>query len=123
MTVRNDLNGLRIKKPGDPKVYLIDRGRRRHIPDRATYDSLFRGWGGIIEDINLPGITPGPAIPKGAVLVKSAKKPQVYLVDGKTKRHVSTRGRMDKYHFRWPAGSKKQIPQIILDALPTGPKI
>ena len=37
---RPDLNGLRVKSPTSPAVYLILDGYRRWIPDPDTYNNL-----------------------------------------------------------------------------------
>src|SRR5262249_26247406 len=49
---RPDLNGLRVKLPNRPEIYLIDRGYRRWIPNPATYNNPLRHWNGIIVGIN-----------------------------------------------------------------------
>jgi len=36
------LDGLHVKHPDRPEVYLVERGERRHIPDEETYEGLSR---------------------------------------------------------------------------------
>src|SRR5580704_9916094 len=111
MALRPDLNGLRVQEPGHPEIYLIDEGRKRHIPDPPTFDALFRNWDGINQDLHIDEIDTGFPISSGAVLALGKADPSVYLVDRGVKRHVTSPPVMDKYNFRWPA---TRIDQIIL---------
>ena len=36
MALRPDLNGLRVQQYGDPRVHLVDEGRKRWIPSPAV---------------------------------------------------------------------------------------
>ena len=43
---RPDLNGFRVHQVGGTKMFLIDRGLKRHVPDPQTFNNLlypFRG--------------------------------------------------------------------------------
>lgn len=118
---RPDLNGLRVKMPNRPEIYLIDRGYRRWVPNPMTYNNLFRDWNGIVVDINIDEIPLAPQITSGAVLVRAAGTAPVYLVDAGVKRWIVSPAMMDKYYFAWnrvyvlPAGS--------VDPIPVGPNI
>jgi len=118
---RPDLNGLRVKMPNQPEIYLIDRGYRRWIPNPATFNNLFRDWNGIVVDINIDEIPLAPQITSGAVLVRAIGAAPVYLVDAGVKRWIVSPAMMDKYYFAWnrvyvlPAGS--------VDPIPVGPNI
>jgi hypothetical protein len=118
---RPDLNGLRVKFPNQPEIYLIDRGYRRWIPNPATYNNLFRDWEGIVVDIDINEIPLAPQITSGAVLVRADGTAPVYLVDSGVKRWIVSPAMMDKYYFNWnrvyvlPAGS--------VDPIPMGPNI
>lgn len=116
---RPDLNGSRVRRPGQTDVYLIDEGRKRRIPNRATYDNLFRDWNGIRE-MDISEIEDGLPIPDWAVLVRASGAAEVWLIDGPVKRHVTTSAVMDKYHFRRPASS---VDPASVDRMPTGPPI
>ncbi|MGL4512527.1 MAG: hypothetical protein ACRCT8_05500 [Lacipirellulaceae bacterium] len=115
--LRNDLNGLRVQLPGRPEIYLIDEGCKRHIPNPATYDSLFRDWGGIVQDLDIDEIPNAAAISDGAVLAQGKGRAEVYLIDGGVKRHVPSPALMDRYHFRWP---QSRLDTAVIDAIPTG---
>ena len=116
---RPDLNGMRVKQPNQDHIYLIDEGKKRHIPDPTTYNNLFRSWE-YFEDLDVNDIETGTSITPGAVLVSGDATPHVYLIDGGCKRHVTSPAVMDKYHFRWPT---QPVPQAVIDAIPTGPAI
>lgn len=120
-TVRLDLNGLRVKSPAAPHVYLIDRGVRRHIPDPPTYDNLFRSWNGIIVDINISDITLGLPITPGAVLAKASNHPAIYLIDHSQKRWIVSPPVFDKYYFAW--NRVVVVPPVVINSIPTGSNI
>jgi len=54
---RPDLNGERLRHPVDRKIYLIDLGRKRYIPDPATYKGLFQNEDGVHDDPPAGGAT------------------------------------------------------------------
>lgn len=118
MTVRTDLNGLRVKRPDRPEIYLVDRGYRRWIPNPETYDNLFKDWNGIIADLDIDQIDRGPDITSGALLIKAHGEPEVYLLDRGHKRHIVNPVVMDRYHFDW--NKIKEYPPVTVDAIPTG---
>lgn len=117
MADRPDLNGYRIKHP-DGTVYLILDGKRRHIPNPKTYENLFRNWDGIIVDVDVDQITDGGALSDGAVLARPKEGAYVYLVSNGSKRHVTSPGVMDKYHFSWHRVN--DVPHILLDFINEG---
>jgi len=104
-SLRKDLNGLRIKIPEDEKIYLIDEGKKRHIPNETVYDNLFQNWDGIKEDLNIDDITTGDDIPIKAFLFKCQNDDKVFLRDlqnGKiVKRHIFSPKVMVRYNFSW----------------------
>ena len=131
MALRLDLNGYRIQVPGQPAIWLIDEGKKRHIPNPATFNALFRNWEGIVQDINAVDIEDGPAIMNGAILAQAEGDAAVYLVDvhhsvGNVpsdlvkKRHITSPTRMDQYNFRWPSG---RVAPILLQRISDGPAI
>jgi hypothetical protein len=118
--LRPDLNGSRLRSPGQATVYLIDSGFRRAVPNIPAYEALFRDWDCIIEDIDPETIRLGEPLGDTASLVRLAGQPAVFFIDGTTRRHVASPQVMDKYRFawervreitteelaRWPEGSK-----------------
>jgi hypothetical protein len=115
---RPDLNGLRVKLPADPAVYLIDDGLKRHIPDPTTYTNLFRDWNGIIIDININEIPSGSDISIGAVLARGDGTAPVYLIDQGVKRWITSPAAMDKYYFSWDR--VVVVPITLLTSIPDG---
>jgi len=115
---RPDLNGLRVKLPNRPEIYLIDEGYKRHIPNPQTYNNLFRDWSGIVVDIDIDEIPTGVPITSGAILTRGAGTAEVYLVANNKKRHVFN---MDKYWFSWQR--VYIVPRILLNCIPDGTNI
>jgi hypothetical protein len=118
---RTDLNGLRVKLPNRPEIYLVDRGYRRWIPNPFTYNNLFRDWNGIVVDINITDISLGASFTSGAVLVRPDGSAPVYLVDNGVKRWITSPAAMDKYHFNW--GRVYVIPPVVVNSIPTADPI
>jgi len=121
MTLRPDLNGLRVQLPGDPAIYLMDGGKKRHIPDPPTYNNLFRDWNGVIQEIDVGTIDVGTPISVGAVLAAGFGDAAIYLIDQGVKRHIGNPATMDRYYFGW--NKVFHVPPIIIAAVPFGPTI
>lgn len=118
---RPDLNGMRVKLPNDPTVYLVDEGVRRRIPDAATHRNLFRGWGGVMVDATISRIPEGAPITEGAVLAQAMYEPTLYLVDNGQKRPIASLQTMEKYHFALLRIN--MVAPVFLHSLPTGREI
>lgn len=124
--LRTDLNGLRVRLPGSAPIYLIDLGKRRHIPNPQVYHQLFSTWDGVFEDLDVDEIQLGDPIPETAVLFRCVDSPKVFLLDGNSpnqvKRHVVAPAVMDRYKLDW---RKVQVWNVPLSAIvyPDGPPI
>jgi hypothetical protein len=121
MTIRKDLDGLRMQLPGAPAIYIIDAGKKRHIPNPPTYDSLFRDWNGVVQDPHLNDIDTGTPLTDGAVLAQAYGDAAVYLIDHGQKRHIGSPATMDRYYLAW--GKIQHVAPIIIASIPTGPAI
>ena len=119
--LRPELNGSRLRAPGQATVYLIDKGFRRAVPNVPTYEALFRDWDCIIEDIDPETIRLGDPLEDSASLIRLACHPEVYFVDGTTRRHVASTQVMDKYRFAW-----ERVHEVTVDEMmkwPEGTKL
>src|SRR5438270_6902000 len=67
--LRPDLNGLQVKLPNHPAIYLIDAGYKRLIPDESTYHNLFVSNAFVVVVIIIYTITTRMMIAVGAPLV------------------------------------------------------
>lgn len=121
MALRIDLDGLRMQMPGDPAIYLIDAGKKRHVPDPATYNNLFRDWNGVVQDPHLDAIDTGLPLSHGAVLAQAYGDAAVYLIDRGEKRHVASPATMDRYYFAWD--KIQHVAPAFLQSIPTGATI
>jgi hypothetical protein len=121
MALRKDLDGLRVQLPGNPAIYLIDAGKKRHIPDPTTYNNLFRNWDGIVQDVAINTIDTGTPISHGAVLAQAYGDAAVYLVDGGVKRHIGSPATMDRYNFAW--NKIQHVAPILISSIETGSQI
>ncbi|MEU7054633.1 hypothetical protein [Streptomyces sp. NPDC046197] len=116
-----ELNGLRVKGVGSPAVYLILDGRRRWIPNPATYNNLFRDWNGIQSVVDIGSIDAGSALSDGAFLGKASNAPAVYLFSNGVKRWITSPAAMDKYYFDWQ--KIQTLPPGAVSSIPTGAPI
>lgn len=82
MAVRTDLNGIRVRLPGSPPIYLIDKGYRRHIHNYQDYVDLFTDESDVVEDLNVNDITLGDPFPTNAGLYKNTAGTKLYFLDG-----------------------------------------
>jgi hypothetical protein len=120
-TPRPDLDGYRMKGPGDPKIYLVDQGYRRLIPDPTTYNNQFRDWNGIVSDPLIFDVPEGRQFASGTVLARGSGTPQVYLVEPGSARFIANPHTMDVYYFSWPR--IYVVPEVLLLGIPSGPAI
>lgn len=118
---RPDFNGLRMKHPARPEVYLIDNGQKRWIPNPGTYTNLFGSWDGIYIYPEIDSVDTGPTISAGASLIRGDQSPQVYLVDNGVKRWIINPDVFNKYFFDW--NKVRVVPQIVIDFVPAGSNI
>jgi len=116
MALRTDLDGLRIRMPGNDAVYLMDKGKKRHIPNPAVYNELFRNWDNI--HLDLDKIDTGAPLPETAILFRCVDDPKVFLLDGapphQVKRHIANPSVMDRFQFNW---SKIHVWNVPLSAI------
>jgi len=101
MGLRIDLDGLRMRKPGEDAVYLIDQGKKRHIPNPQVYNQLFRTWENIHLDIDIDDIDTGSAIAENALLFKCSDSPKVFLRENLTMRWITSPAVMERFQFSW----------------------
>ena len=117
---RPDLNGLRIKSPNRPEIFLVDRGYRRMVPTPNTYNDLFKSWEQIAIIIDIDEIPEAVPLPDGAILAKGGRDP-IYLIDRDVKRQIMTPGAIERYHFNLER--VYVVPRILLENIRTGPSI
>ncbi|MEV4443177.1 hypothetical protein AB0K09_30070 [Streptomyces sp. NPDC049577] len=118
---RPELNGMRVKPVNGPAVYLVLDGRRRWIPNPATYNNLFRDWNGIQSVIDIGSIPDGGALSDGAFLGKAPNAPEVYLISNGVKRWITSPAAMDKYYFAW--NKIVNVSPVAIAAIPSGAAI
>ncbi|MGW4237401.1 hypothetical protein ACWEJP_11240 [Streptomyces sp. NPDC004749] len=116
-----ELNGYRIKTVNNASVYLVLDGKRRGIPNEATYFNLFRSWDGIQNVIDIDRIDDGGNLSDGAMLAKTPSSATVYLVSNGVKRGITSAAVFDKYSFDWD--KIVTVSAVVLDAVPNGPVI
>ena len=121
MSLRHDLDGLRLAKPGDPTIYLMDQGRKRGITDPMTYNGLFRDWNTVVQDVDVNEIDNGPVVDPRNILVQGYGEATIYLLDQGKKRGITSPATMDRYDFSWY--KVHHVPVALLQQINDGPVI
>src|SRR5579863_287731 len=79
---RPELAGSRRCLPGSISIYVIDSdGYRRAIPNSLTYNRLFRGWQGVVDDPFLERLPQHPALSTSVMLVRGDLSTMLYILD------------------------------------------
>jgi hypothetical protein len=108
--------GARVRDPrGD--VYLMIDGRLRHVPDRATYDRIFREWGGFTDVPNASAYPVGEPLGGDASLLRDPATGKVYLLVDGTRRWIVGPHVFDRYGFGW-----SHVEDLSADALARHPE-
>lgn len=108
------------------RVYLIEGGKRRWVRDERTFASLGYEWGDIvsISDQELLRYSEGQVLAKDALgdgmLVKGVG-PEVYLLSGGEKCHISSPQAFERNNFKWP--SIVAVSDETISTYPDGPDI
>lgn len=82
MALRDDLNGMLLRRPGRDAIYLVLNGRRRLVPDPRTLDLLFQPETPVRDDVDPDTIDDGGPLVRNAWLVRATDRWEVYLVPG-----------------------------------------
>ena len=87
---------------GNNKIYLVLDRVCRHVPNRQTFDNLFKNWKGIIKvsPSYMNRCRKGRAIRSGAFLMSARYENPVYLVDH-VARHIKNRYTFETCNFDW----------------------
>jgi hypothetical protein len=98
--LRYDLDGKLLQKKGDPHVFWIDNGVRRHV---ESLDYVFLA-NAIEEYMDVYLIKEGVPITKDARLIQCSDKGEknegaIYLLDKGLKRHIQNMEVFNKYKF------------------------
>lgn len=118
-TRRPDWAGSRRVLPGSTSVYVVDPdGYRRCVPNHLTYNRLFRGWQGVVDDPDVLGIAERPPMTTSARLIRGDLSSTVYLFDSGVKGCIPSHSAMDKYWFSWER--IEVLKQYFVDTIPNG---
>jgi hypothetical protein len=116
--------GALIRGSGDP-VYVMQGGLKRHVPNSTTFYAQGFLWGNVnhIPASSLNAIATGQsvldALADGNLLKGTG--PEVYVMDGGRKRHITSRDSFTACGYGWDA--VYTIPDSLLDSIPSGEPI
>ncbi len=111
--------GFVLREVGSPEVWVIVAGAKFHIVSANILRSFYGGWPNVIvtRGGHLNGVS---RIPADGTLLREHGRPEVYVIQGQVKRHV-TRGDLLKPFGGWTA--VRLVPPGSLDAIPNGPSV
>lgn len=95
--------GTLIKTSQAPEVYLLEGGKKRHVPSVEVFNSWFE-WGDIVivSKNEIDTYETGSELTfRPGSLVKSSDRPEVYLIDGTTRRHIAAASLFIELGYNW----------------------
>lgn len=94
--VVSTVSGNLLRVEGDPKVYIVERGLKRHIPNPESFNSYSYKWEDIVEvsAVHLAGY-------KDAALMRALDDFKVYLLEGNTKQWIKTAQDFNSAGYDW----------------------
>jgi hypothetical protein len=117
--VITSMDGLLVQIPGDPSVYLIMEGKRRAVPNPATYARLFNSdckiWG---PDPSWAIVDAGQPLDCNALLVVGQSSGAVYLLTDGDRYWVPNEAILAKYCFN--ASQAIALPDEYIDQISAG---
>jgi hypothetical protein len=121
---RTDLDGARLRKPGEAAVWLIFQGLRHHVADSDTYSALFANDRGVVDDIHVCEIAMGPELNHGSCLARAQGEVSIYLVFGRPRPIRCYIPTLESFaEFGFDMDKVCDVPRILLDAIPVGPEL
>jgi len=89
-------SGNLLRVEGDPKVYIVERGLKRHIPNPESFNSYSYKWEDVVEitTAHLAGY-------KDAALMRALDDFKVYLLEGNTKQWIKTAQDFNNAGYDW----------------------
>jgi hypothetical protein len=112
----NIYNGIRVKVPGNNRIWVVQGGRRRLIPTPEVFISLFRDRQ-VHVTLFAHEIPMGKALGRGAHLLRGSGH-AFYILDNNRKRYIPNLRIFNKYHFD---GKKvRRYPDGVVNGMATG---
>jgi hypothetical protein len=108
----------------DGRVYVVVSGWRRYVPSQATADALGISWGNLVPIPHgwLPTAKPLLDIAATGRLVRPpGDNVPVYVMDGASKRHITSGGVLAACGYGWDALTV--LPAATLARFPDGPPL
>lgn len=88
--------GTVVRSSGSPEVFIIKKGKKRHVPSVKAFEELGLKWDNIITVAQV-AIDAHP----DDVLVKSDASPAVFLLSGGKKRHITDPALFESQGLDW----------------------
>ena len=102
-SVGSHINGVLIKTEDAPEVYLLDSGKKRHIPNPEVLGSRYE-WAEVvlISDGEMSSYVSGDRIGfRPGSLARATNQAQVYVITDTTKRHISSPSVLSRFGYLW----------------------
>jgi hypothetical protein len=113
-----------IRLYGEDAVYVIQRGRKHHIPDADTLNVLGYRWDQV-RDVNeylFDSVPTGAPIPSTLLseggLIRLYGEDAVYVIQRGTKRHIPDVHTFNALGYRWD--QVRDVNEYMFNSVPTG---
>lgn len=89
-------DGALLREKDSAPVYVIFGGAKFWVPTADVLNRLYGGWGKVVvvADGSLGAL---PAIPRDGTILREDPHPEVWLIDGGSKRHISSPDVLARY--------------------------
>jgi len=106
-----------VQTYGEAEVYLVMFCEKKWIPNPPTLDGIFNSWK-IHRFKKEPGLEKSSAVTNGALLIKDAKSPKVYIHTNGHKYWICNPATFNKFNFDWKKIHTLPVDEV--DKIPTG---
>src|SRR3989344_4013671 len=106
-----------LRATGDPKVYVIENGKRKWIKTAGEFNQKGYKWSEI-QDVSASEIVQYPDITVEVTLIRLVGDPKVYIVENGKRRWIKTAAEFIAAGYDW-----NQISVISADALAAYPEV
>lgn len=93
-------NGTKLRHPDRDRIYLVESGVLRHIPNAEVFNNLFNNWD-YIYTTDVDNLPIGKPLELDTELFRINNSASIYLKDGNEQRLIISREVFESYDFNW----------------------
>jgi hypothetical protein len=117
-----DLNGMLLIPPEGGSLWLVYQGRRHRVASETVFSNLFRADVQPAASAELKTLELGPVIEESDRLVRAAGGSTIYFARDMAAPKLHPISSYEAFKgFGFDEAKVREVPQLMLDALPRGP--